>query len=616
MSRYDHHSVANEPNEEYLEAVVTPRIDTSPAKHAIVTTTGAVYPDATPLREIRPNEYEDHVMKAKVDAERSKQVRFKGNNMDDIFPQEQAFHNDHIKDIPKQKGSSPHPWYADWFIWTMVAMTMVFVALMGYGFGSGLFLPPNNTAGGAATSVGGGSSFSSASNLSSQATLVDGHDYKDSIKRLLGLPMVTERTSPQARALEWLAFEDEPLFDPSSITPNDRGTMAQRYALVVWYFAQGGPTVWKTLNRDPSSGWIESGAGIHECNWRGIDCDYENDGNTDAGTVIALRLSPALGLVLTGTSLSTELGLLTALRRIDFSDQRLRGKIPDEWMTLTNLETFVLSKNELQSTIPDWIGDWTNLEHLALNGNMLYGTIPSAVGTLRKLTHLELDTNPQLRGRFDKVLFRSLDNGTTTKDSLEYLDLSNTDLEGELPPIILPSIRSLRLWNTRGFGGTLPPQIGSWSNLESFSIKESSKLVGTIPTEFGLLRNLQTLTIQDSNNMSGELPTELGNLSSNLKVINFRYLNQTGTLPTEWSSLKGLERIDLMQNKLEGMIPSEYSKLTSLRFLDLRGTDLTGEVPDGVCALDFEEFLADCDQNNEKTLGKIICVCCTLCFTS
>jgi len=626
MSRYNS-STTIDPDGECLDAVVGPRTDNQedPVKNAVVTAR-VVY-----------------CMEAQVDdAERSKRVHFEHSDLSknrknkrhrkfQKSTKNEAFFGDG-EGFTKKNGTS-HSLSVDWFVCTMAAMTLVFLALVGYGFGSGLFLPPNTTSGNpsaAPSNNGGDNSSSSAassalSSLSDLTTAVDRQDYKYTIVTLMGLAVVMERTSPQARALEWLAFEDKPLFDPTTIIPDERdhyrNLVAQRYALAVWYFAQGGPTVWVTLNREVSSGWIKFGAGIHECDWRGVDCDYDNETNdpsTGAGKVVGLRLSPALGVVLTGSSLSTELGLLTALRRIDFSDQRLRGKIPDEWSTLTNLETVVLSKNQLQTTIPEWIGGWTNLEHLALDGNLLYGTIPASVGTLQNLKHLDLQTNPQLRGRFDDILLSpDKENATAVgpKNSLEVLDLSNTDLEGELPPITLPSLRSLRLWNTRGFRGTLPSEIGSWSNLEIFSIKEAAKLEGSIPTEFGLLENLRTLEIQDSNNMSGELPTELGNLSSNLRVINFRYTNQTGVLPLEWSSLSGLERIDLMQNdRLKGTVPPEYSSLTSLRFMDIRGTDLTGNVPHGVCALEsLEEFLADCVRQSDKTLGKIVCVCCVWC---
>ena len=273
----------------------------------------------------------------------------------------------------------------------------------------------------------------------------------------------------------------------------------------------------------------------------------------------------------------------------------------------------VLSQNQLQSTIPEWIGGWTNLKHLALDRNQLYGTIPSSIATLQNLEQLELQENPQLRGRFD-VLF-SLDNGTAgLQNTLEHLDLSNTDLEGALPNITLPSLKFLRLWNTNGFGGTVPTEIGSWSNLEYFSLKENPQLVGSIPTEFGLLQNLTTLELLESNFMSGTLPTELGNLSSNLKIINFRYTNQTGSLPTEWSNLGSLQLLDVSTNKLDGTVPPEYSQLTQLRFLDLRGTKLTGEVPGGVCSIESrEEFLADCSTSKDVGVSKIKCSCCGWC---
>ena len=286
---------------------------------------------------------------------------------------------------------------------------------------------------------------------------------------------------------------------------------------------------------------------------------------------------------------------------------------------MNSLETVILSKNKLYTTIPSWIGKWTNLEHLSLDGNGLYGTIPSALGSFQKLKYLKLDTNPQLQGRFDDTLFPPTNSDASTgvgpRGSLEFLDLSNTDLEGELPQTTLPYLKSLRLWNTRGLEGSIPSEIGTWSNLESLSIKDSPNLLGSIPTELGLLTNLQILEIYDSNNMSGELPSELGNLSSKLRKINFRYLNQSGSLPVEWASLEGLERLDLVQNvNLEGTVPPEYSKLSKLQFMDLRGTNLTGEVPGGVCALEsLEELKADCSMNNDKSPGKIICLCCTWC---
>jgi len=102
-----------------------------------------------------------------------------------------------------------------WFMYTMVVIVVLFLALIGYGFGSGLFIPDSRPAGAADdtfhinNNTGGANSASLSSPVSSKLAR---QDYKYQIMTLLGLPNVMERTSPQAQAIEWLAFEDEPLF--------------------------------------------------------------------------------------------------------------------------------------------------------------------------------------------------------------------------------------------------------------------------------------------------------------------------------------------------------------------------------------------------------------------
>jgi len=519
MYRYNSNAAIRE-EDEYIDAVVTPRsgnyvssVQNAAVKPGAVTSSSTASSMALANRQ-RFSEQQDEQLMMEAQTKFKNEVYQEGENGSPVH----------------QQGFT-----LDWFFWTMAAMTLVFLSLVGYGFGSGLYLPNKSnmnrdnlssindvdTSNGFAAQQG----DLSVAGSSSQAELgssLDQQDYKYSLLTLLGLPPVIQRSSPQARAIEWLAFDDDPLFDTNELdlSPEQTKRLEQRYALVVWYFAHGGPSLWTTLNREVSSGWIEHGAGVHECDWRGVDCEYSNPEDETNGAVIGLRLSNSMGLLMTGSSMATELGMLTDLRRIDFSDQRLQGKIPDEWSKLTNLELLVFSQNQLQSTIPEWIAEWTNLQHLALDGNQFYGTIPSSIASLQNLEHLELQENPQLRGSFD-VLFSKFEMNSTLEGvgpqkSLQHLDLSNTDLEGVLPNTIFPSLTFLRLWDTKGLGGTLPSEIGSWSNLEYFSIKQNPKLVGSIPTEFGLLQNLKTLELVDSNFMSGTLPTELGNLSSNL----------------------------------------------------------------------------------------------------
>lgn len=248
---------------------------------------------------------------------------FSSKNFDDLhdikFDIQDGIDGIHTKAMPQKRDC--------FWVW-MIFLTMVFFGLLGYGFASGLFMPggpvdassdgPNNPQGGV---------------------------YYEQLLEYFGNPLL-EPTSPQIQAMNWLAFEDVPFDLNSEIHVQQVGSrLDQRYALLVWYFGQGGPKLWSTINNDPAAGWVAHGAKMHECDWRGIDC-VEKELVAESGVntkivnervVTGVRLRPTLGVILTGTSLNTELGMLTNLRRFEAADQRLVGSIPDEWRSVTNL---------------------------------------------------------------------------------------------------------------------------------------------------------------------------------------------------------------------------------------------------------------------------------------
>jgi predicted nucleic acid-binding Zn ribbon protein len=224
----------------------------------------------------------------------------------------------------------------DWFFLWMGLLTLIFLGLMIYAFVSGIFLPGDDTL-----------------EPLPSVTTAERQEYYDNLLVFFNSTRL-EPSSPQEQAMKWMGFQDEPLPIPEETSEDShyqRVRLEQRYALATWYFAQGGPNLWSTINRDTGAGWIEFGTGVHECKWRGIDCsamqDDEANGDDDDGlrkeqykVVVGVRLSSSQGVVLTGTSLSKELGLLTHIRRLDFSSQRLQGTIPEEWKHMTNLGKF------------------------------------------------------------------------------------------------------------------------------------------------------------------------------------------------------------------------------------------------------------------------------------
>ena len=128
----------------------------------------------------------------------------------------------------------------------------------------------------------------------------------------------------------------------------------------------------------------------------------------------------------------------------------LRGAIPPELGSLSNLRTLSLDGNDLSGPIPPELGDLASLRTLSLDGNDL-SAIPPELGSLSSLRTLSLDGN----------------------------DLSDA----------------------------IPPELGRLANLRQLSLGWNG-LTGSIPTELGRLVELRGLSLA-SNDLSGPIPPEL-----------------------------------------------------------------------------------------------------------
>ncbi|KAL3929296.1 MAG: hypothetical protein SGBAC_012273, partial [Bacillariaceae sp.] len=365
-----------------------------------------------------------------------------------------------------------------------------------------------------------------------------------------------------------------------------------RYALVVLYFTHGGTSTWNSINGNSLSGWINSGAGVHECDWKGVDCNLQKQ-------VTGLRLSAAEGIILTGSSLSTEIGSLTMLQSLYMADQRLQGSIPSDWKALTNLIVLDLSYNEIRSTIPDFLGELDDLQSLLLGGNLLSGSIPARLEN-SNIERLELQHNFGIEGRMENLL--------VNMQKLTYLDVSSTSVSGFLPSM---EIQKLRALHARGsfVTGTVPSEIGTWSSLTTLNLGQSG-ITGTIPSQLGFLRNLEAVNLSYLK-MNGTLPTELSRLES-ISSLELRVSYFTGTLPTEYAQLRDLVVLDLAYNGgIYGGVPRVYVNMESLRTLYLHGTSLSGTIDPAICSLNLIHFTADCADRQLE----LACNCCTECFS-
>ena len=111
------------------------------------------------------------------------------------------------------------------------------------------------------------------------------------------------------------------------------------------------------------------------------------------------------------------------------------------------------------------------------------------------------------------------------------------------------------VWGDRNDG-----EVELWN--ECYSIENTieldlsnSGLEGSIPPEIGNLINLTKLKLYN-NQLTGEIPSEIGNLT-NLAYL-YLYTNQlTGSIPSEIVNLTNLEWLILNNNQLTDTIPNK-----------------------------------------------------------
>ena len=158
------------------------------------------------------------------------------------------------------------------------------------------------------------------------------------------------------------------------------------------------------------------------------------------------------------------------------------------------------------------------------------------------------------------------------------LELLRNNLAGSLPPQLgqLSGLETLNLDFNRGMGGSIPPELGDLSNLWFLGL-QALGLTGSIPPELGRLSSLQYLLLA-GNDLVGPIPPELGNLSR-LEWLSIYANFLSGPIPVELGRLSNLTNIELQANELAGTIPTELGNLSRLEVLVLAVNELSGPIP-------------------------------------
>nr|GMD69501.1 receptor-like protein 12 [Ipomoea batatas] len=359
------------------------------------------------------------------------------------------------------------------------------------------------------------------------------------------------------------------------------------------------------------------------------------------------------------------LGIESGLRVLDLSQNNISGTLPD-LTPFPSMEELLLGFNQLRGVLPESIGQLSKLQSLDVRANSFEGVMNEAhFLKLSSLKLLKLSFNSGLSFNFspdwnppfqlDVMHFTSCKLGpnfpkwlqtqsgfselyisnTGISDTMpnwfwdlcskvEYLDLSNNKIHGELPDLsnkfgVFPEI-DLSHNNFRGPIHSLPPKVkslylsnNSFVGSISFVCKvtkfmsidlSDNQFSGEIPDCWHHLSPLNNLNLAN-NNFSGKWKHSEQEYSRNLrllKVIDLSSNRLVGDIPEELSSLHGLISLNLSRNHLTGKIIREIGQMEMLESLDLSHNQLSGEIPISLASLSFLQIL---DLSNNNLSGKI-----------
>ncbi|KAJ0048406.1 hypothetical protein Pint_16389 [Pistacia integerrima] len=191
-----------------------------------------------------------------------------------------------------------------------------------------------------------------------------------------------------------------------------------------------------------------------------------------------------------------ELGNLVSLRRLVLSGNRFNGEIPVSFGGLTEVLIIDLSRNNLSGSMPLTLGGLAALLKLDLSNNKLEGKLPKEIGNLKNVTLFDLRSNKFLGG-----LVQSLEEMI----SLKEMAMSSNPIGGELSEIQWENLRNLEILDlsNTNLTGEIPESMAKLKRLRFLGLNDN-KLSGNIPPKTVTMPSLNALYL-NGNNFTGKL---------------------------------------------------------------------------------------------------------------
>lgn len=297
--------------------------------------------------------------------------------------------------------------------------------------------------------------------------------------------------------------------------------------------------------------------------WPGIGCNYL----TGAVIRLSLRRQKLTGIIPStiGRGLRSleilelddnqfsgaipfELGFfLREMKKMDLSKNLLSGTIHPYFEKQTKLTKLILHSNQLSGTLPGGLSKLTELERIDLHDNQFEGDLSMFVDESNSLTHVDVSQN-QLTG---------MDHKWHNHTNLRELNLGHNRITGTIPKGLATGCPLLEKLNLQSnlLSGTIPVEFGDLIYLTELRLSNNF-FNGNILNRFHAFSSIQVLELGNNRDISGTIPPQLGSLTQ-LERLHLHDLQLSGTVPPELARLSGsLTRLYLRENAITGTLPS------------------------------------------------------------
>ncbi|GLT90249.1 hypothetical protein SLE2022_081920 [Rubroshorea leprosula] len=253
------------------------------------------------------------------------------------------------------------------------------------------------------------------------------------------------------------------------------------------------------------------------------------------------------------------------LSYLDFSYNLLNGTLPPWIFTLPLLEDLLLNHNQLEGQINPF--QQKSLIRLDLSNNKLQGSIPNSIASLVNLSYLDLSSN-HFSDLVVSDMFLALQNLETIILSYNNLSLRmDVNANFTLPKLIDVFLSSCNLIEFPNF-------LRHSNGLQSLVLSKNS-IHGNIPEWICEKDDLKILDLSH-NNLIGKIPNCL---PKSLLVLNLHANYFDGNIPFEFPEGCGLQNLNLHGNKMDRLLPRSLVNCSFLEVLDVGNNNIEDTFP-------------------------------------